>query len=266
MDTFEKIRACLAEQLDIEPDEITMDSNILDDFGADSLDLVDLVMALEDELRWKCRTTPSRVSTRWATWCVSSRTTPDFCADRHPASPTPWRGARFFNERFAPEGSYRMSEQKKKLVEAITPINEDFAQWYTDVCLKAELVDYSTVKGCMILRPYGYAIWENITHILDGMFKATGHENVAMPIFIPESLLQREKDHVEGFAPEVAWVTYGGAEKLEERMCVRPTSETPVLRPLCPRAAFLAGSAHEVQPVVQRGALGKDHPSLPAQP
>ena len=119
-----------------------------------------------------------------------------------------------------------MSEQKKKLVEAITPINEDFAQWYTDVCLKAELVDYSTVKGCMILRPYGYAIWENITRILDGMFKATGHENVAMPIFIPESLLQREKDHVEGFAPEVAWVTYGGAEKLEERMCVRPTSET----------------------------------------
>ncbi len=119
-----------------------------------------------------------------------------------------------------------MSEQKKKLVEAITPINEDFTQWYTDVCLKAELVDYSTVKGCMILRPYGYAIWENITHILDGMFKATGHENVAMPIFIPESLLQREKDHVEGFAPEVAWVTYGGSEKLEERMCVRPTSET----------------------------------------
>ena len=87
-------------------------------------------------------------------------------------------------------------------------------------------MDYSTVKGCMILRPYGYAIWENITHILDGMFKATGHENVAMPIFIPESLLQKEKDHVEGFAPEVAWVTYGGTEKLEERMCVRPTSET----------------------------------------
>ena len=119
-----------------------------------------------------------------------------------------------------------MSEQKKKLVEAITPINEDFAQWYTDVCLKAELVDYSTVKGCMILRPYGYAIWENITHILDGMFKATGHENVAMPIFIPESLLQKEKDHVEGFAPEVAWVTHGGLDQLEERLCVRPTSET----------------------------------------
>ncbi len=114
----------------------------------------------------------------------------------------------------------------KKLVEAITPINEDFAQWYTDICLKAELVDYSTVKGCTILRPYGYAIWENITHILDGMFKETGHENVAMPLFIPESLLQKEKDHVEGFAPEVAWVTMGGGEQLEERMCVRPTSET----------------------------------------
>ena len=119
-----------------------------------------------------------------------------------------------------------MSEQKKKLVEAITPMHEDFTQWYTDVCLKAELVDYSSVKGCMILRPYGYAIWENITRILDGMFKATGHENVAMPMFIPESLLQKEKDHVEGFAPEVAWVTYGGSDKLEERLCVRPTSET----------------------------------------
>ena len=100
---------------------------------------------------------------------------------------------------------------KKKMVEAITPIDEDFAQWYTDICLKAELVDYSSVKGCVILRPYGYAIWENITHILDDMFKKTGHENVAMPLFIPESLLQKEKDHVEGFAPEVAWVTYGGA-------------------------------------------------------
>ncbi|MEG0110401.1 MAG: aminoacyl--tRNA ligase-related protein, partial [Oscillospiraceae bacterium] len=114
----------------------------------------------------------------------------------------------------------------KKLVEAITPINEDFTQWYTDICLKAELVDYGAVKGCMILRPYGYAIWENITHIMDGMFKETGHENVAMPLFIPESLLQKEKDHVEGFAPEVAWVTIGGGEELEERMCVRPTSET----------------------------------------
>ena len=116
--------------------------------------------------------------------------------------------------------------QNKKMVEAITPINEDFAQWYTDICLKAELVDYSAVKGCVILRPYGYAIWENIMHLLDKRFKETGHENVAMPLFIPESLLQKEKDHVEGFAPECAWVTMGGSEKLEERLCVRPTSET----------------------------------------
>ena len=116
--------------------------------------------------------------------------------------------------------------QEKKAVEAITPINEDFARWYTDIVTKAELVDYSTVKGCVILRPYGYAIWENIQSILDGMFKKLGHENVYMPMFIPESLLQKEKDHVEGFAPEVAWVTHGGGEELAERMCVRPTSET----------------------------------------
>ena len=114
----------------------------------------------------------------------------------------------------------------EKMVKAITSRDEDFAKWYTDVVSKAELMDYSSVKGCMIIRPYGYAIWENIQHILDGMFKATGHENVSMPMFIPESLLQKEKDHVEGFAPEVAWVTHGGNEKLEERMCVRPTSET----------------------------------------
>lgn len=115
---------------------------------------------------------------------------------------------------------------KEKMVKEITSMDEDFAQWYTDVVLKSELIDYTSVKGCMVIRPYGYAIWENIQHILDGMFKATGHENVCMPMFIPESLLQKEKDHVEGFAPEVAWVTYGGNEKLEERLCVRPTSET----------------------------------------
>ena len=114
----------------------------------------------------------------------------------------------------------------EKMVKSITSMEEDFAKWYTDVCIKAELIDYSSVKGCMIIRPYGYAIWENIQHIMDGMFKETGHENVYMPMFIPESLLQKEKDHVEGFAPEVAWVTYGGEEKLEERLCVRPTSET----------------------------------------
>ena len=114
----------------------------------------------------------------------------------------------------------------KKMVEAITSMDEDFAQWYTDIVKKAELIEYTSVKGCMVIRPYGYAIWENIQHILDGMFKATGHENVCMPMFIPESLLQKEKDHVEGFAPEVAWVTMGGSEKLEDRLCVRPTSET----------------------------------------
>ena len=114
----------------------------------------------------------------------------------------------------------------KKLVEAITSMEEDFAQWYTDVVKKAELIDYSSVKGCMIIRPSGYAIWENIQKELDARFKATGVENVYMPMFIPESLLQKEKDHVEGFAPEVAWVTHGGTEKLQERLCVRPTSET----------------------------------------
>ncbi len=114
----------------------------------------------------------------------------------------------------------------EKMVKAITSMDEDFAKWYTDVVTKAELIDYSSVKGCMIIRPYGYAIWENIQKILDGMFKESGHENVYMPMFIPESLLQKEKDHVEGFAPEVAWVTHGGLEELEERLCVRPTSET----------------------------------------
>ena len=116
--------------------------------------------------------------------------------------------------------------QQKKMVEDITSMEEDFAKWYTDIVKKAELIEYTSVKGCMVIRPYGYAIWENIQRILDGMFKATGHENVCMPMFIPESLLQKEKDHVEGFAPEVAWVTHGGTEKLEERLCVRPTSET----------------------------------------
>ena len=116
--------------------------------------------------------------------------------------------------------------QEKKLVEEITSMNEDFTQWYTDVIKKADLVDYSSVRGCMIIRPYGYGIWENIQKGLDARFKATGHENVYMPMFIPEGLLQKEKDHVEGFAPEVAWVTHGGSEQLTERLCVRPTSET----------------------------------------
>ena len=114
----------------------------------------------------------------------------------------------------------------KKMVEQITSMDTDFAQWYTDVVKKAELVDYSGVKGCMIIRPYGYAIWENIQHDLDARFKRLGHENVYMPMFIPESLLQKEKDHVAGFAPECAIVTIGGQNKLAERLVVRPTSET----------------------------------------
>lgn len=119
-----------------------------------------------------------------------------------------------------------MAKEQKKMVDDITSMDEDFAKWYTDICRKAELIEYTSVKGCMVIRPYGYAIWENIQKILDGMFKETGHENVCMPMFIPESLLQKEKDHVEGFAPECAWVTMGGNEDLEERLCVRPTSET----------------------------------------
>ncbi len=113
----------------------------------------------------------------------------------------------------------------KNFVEKITNMDEDFAQWYTDVVTKAELVDYSSVRGSMIIRPYGYALWENIKDALDKRIKETGHENVYMPLFIPESLLQKEKDHIEGFAPEVAWVTHGGDEKLQERLVVRPTSE-----------------------------------------
>ncbi len=116
--------------------------------------------------------------------------------------------------------------KEKKMVEAITSMEEDFAQWYTDIVKKAELVEYSGIKGCMVIRPSGYAIWELIQKELDRRFKETGVENVYMPMFIPESLLNKEKDHVEGFAPEVAWVTHGGSEPLQERMCVRPTSET----------------------------------------
>ena len=119
-----------------------------------------------------------------------------------------------------------MAKDSKKFVEAITSREEDFAQWYTDVVKNAELIDYSSVRGCMVFRPNGYAIWENIQKNLDARFKETGVENVYMPMFIPESLLNKEKDHVEGFAPEVAWVTEGGQEKLPERLCVRPTSET----------------------------------------
>ncbi|MCL2856091.1 MAG: proline--tRNA ligase [Defluviitaleaceae bacterium] len=118
-----------------------------------------------------------------------------------------------------------MSKDKQGVVEAITNRDVDFARWYTDVVKKAGLIEYSAVKGCMMILPYGYAIWEQIKSELDRQLKATGHENVYFPMFIPESLLQKEKDHVEGFAPEVAWVTHGGENELAERLCIRPTSE-----------------------------------------
>lgn len=119
-----------------------------------------------------------------------------------------------------------MNNNDNNFVKDITKMDEDFAKWYTDIILKAELVDYAPTKGCMVIRPYGYAIWENIQTILNEKFKETGHKNAYFPLLIPESLLNKEKEHVEGFAPEVAWVTYGGSEQLEERLCIRPTSET----------------------------------------
>ena len=118
-----------------------------------------------------------------------------------------------------------MTKPPEALVSEITPQTEDFSRWYLDVVRKAELADYSPVKGCMVIRPYGYAIWELIQQQLDARFKQTGHVNAYFPLFIPESLIMREAEHVEGFAPQVAWVTRGGTEELEERLVVRPTSE-----------------------------------------
>jgi prolyl-tRNA synthetase len=119
-----------------------------------------------------------------------------------------------------------MAKNEKQFVEEITSMETDFAQWYTDVVTKTELVDYAPMKGFMVVRPYAYAVWENIQAFLDRRFKETGHQNCYFPLLIPESLLVKEAEHVEGFAPEVAWVTHGGHKKLEERLCVRPTSET----------------------------------------
>ena len=153
---------------------------------------------------------------------------------------------------------------QKKLVEAITPMEEDFAKWYTDIVKKAELMDYTSVRGCMVIQPYGYALWENIQSILDKRFKELGHENVSMPMFIPESLLQKEKDHVEGFAPEVAWVTHGGSEELQERLCVRPTSETL----FCDYYSKVIHSYRDLPKLYNQWcsvcSLGKNHPSVPA--
>ena len=154
---------------------------------------------------------------------------------------------------------------KDKKVEQITDMEVDFAQWYTDVCRKAELVEYASVKGFTILRPYGYAIWENMQRIMDAEFKKTGHENVAMPVLIPESLLKKKGELVNGFAPEVAWVTMGGSEKLEERLAFRPTSET-MFCDHWSNVADLPAAAHAVQSVVFRDSLGKDHPAVPSFP
>lgn len=119
-----------------------------------------------------------------------------------------------------------MSKNDNEFVKEITNIDEDFARWYTDIVIKAELADYTDTKGCIAIRPYGYAIWENIQKYADEKFKKAGVKNVYLPVLIPEGLLNKEKDHVEGFAPEVAWVTIGGQQKLEEKLCIRPTSET----------------------------------------
>lgn len=116
--------------------------------------------------------------------------------------------------------------KEKEVVKEITNIDDDFARWYTDIVIKSDLADYTDTKGCIVIKPYGYAIWENIKEYTDKAFKRTGVKNVYFPLLIPESLLQKEKDHVEGFAPEVAWVTEAGGGELEEKLCIRPTSET----------------------------------------
>ena len=151
-------------------------------------------------------------------------------------------------------------KSQQEFVQHITPRSEDFSQWYTDVILKTELCDYSPVRGCMIVRPYGYAIWENIQQILDGMFKRDGHTNVAMPMLIPESLLQKEKDHVEGFAPECAWVTVGGSEELPPsvyeqfvaRVLESSSSASTAAQRAAASAASTASNAAQAQTAAQR--------------
>ncbi len=122
------------------------------------------------------------------------------------------------------------TEAPKSFVEELTDQSDDFARWYNEVVRKAQLADYAPVRGCMVIRPYGYGLWENMQRLLDARIKATGHQNAYFPVLIPESLLQLEADHVEGFAPECAWVTHGGNDKLEERLAIRPTSEAIICR------------------------------------
>ncbi len=123
-----------------------------------------------------------------------------------------------------------MSKKKEQeFVKEVTPMEEDFARWYTDIVIKTDMVDYSPVKGCMVIKPYGYGVWEEIVDALDKRLKETGHKNAYFPLLIPESNLTKEADHFEGFAPEVLWVTQGGSEELTERLFIRPTSETIIL-------------------------------------
>ena len=159
-----------------------------------------------------------------------------------------------------------MSNQQKKdaFVTEITPRSQDFSRWYLDVVRRAEMADYSPVKGCMVIRPYGYAIWEQIQRILDARLKATGHVNVYFPLFIPESLHEGEKEHVEGFAPQVAWVTKGGDEELEEKLIVRPTSEVMIGTMYAKWIKSWRDSAGAHQPVGQRGALGEGDAAVPS--
>ena len=145
----------------------------------------------------------------------------------------------------------------------ITPQSKDFGRWYIDVVRKAELADYSPVKGCMVIRPYGYAIWELMQQSLDRRFKETGHVNAYFPLFIPESLLMREAEHVEGFAPQVAWVTHGGNEKLEERLVVRPTSETIIGTMYAKWVQSWRDLPDPHQPVGQRRAVGEGDAPVP---
>ena len=153
---------------------------------------------------------------------------------------------------------------KEKLVKNITSRDEDFAQWYTDVVREANLCDYSSVKGCMNYLPNGYAIWELIQADLDRRFKETGVENVYLPVLIPESLLEKEADHVEGFAPEVAWVTHGGMERLQERLCVRPTSETLFCDLWAKDCKIIQRSSKGMEPVELRSPLGEDNKTIPS--
>ena len=152
--------------------------------------------------------------------------------------------------------------KEKKLVKAITPRDVDFAQWYTDVVREAELCDYSSVKGCLNYLPNGYAIWEMIQADLDRRFKETGVQNVSLPMLIPESLLQKEADHIDGFAPEVAWVTRGGMERLQEKLCIRPTSET-FQRFGTNGTLFFVGRRQQDHSFVQESSCGrKDTPFM----